>query len=232
MVGRPQMFTIISVKNKMYQPRLQKPPRTLSLASLAIILAIALGISESAVAGDANTQAATVTATAIGSSAADDLLAPEQAFAVSARFRDAKTIELNYKIADGYYMYRKRFRVTSESPAFKIAKIVTPKGSVKQDATFGRVETYRKSVRVLLPVKRHDDATRAADDVIKVAVTSQGCADVGVCYPPYLHNLTLVVGSSDMVTPIVAGNAAPAALSVPNGSKSPGIADMLIKKAP
>ena len=163
---------------------------------------------------------------------ADDLLPPEQAFAVSARFRDAKTIELNYKIADGYYMYRKRFRGTSESPQFKIVKIVTPPGAVKQDATFGRVETYRKNVQVLLPIKKRAlSHGSTSDGMIKIAIISQGCADVGVCYPPYRHDLALTVGSGEIVMPTSPDNVAAPALSTPSGAKPASIADM-IKKAP
>jgi thioredoxin:protein disulfide reductase len=212
----------------MHQPRVQKLPYLLSLALLGLIFGSYLGMSESAIAATETSPLPAITS----ANAADDLLPPEQAFAISARFRDAKTIELNYKIADGYYMYRKRFRVASESPTFKIAKIVTPPGSVKQDATFGRVETYRKSVRVLLPTTRLSRAVVGSDEVIKVAVISQGCADVGVCYPPYRHDLTLVVGSGDTVVPVLAENPSAAAISTPTGGKPPSIADMFIKKAP
>lgn len=163
--------------------------------------------------------------------AAEDLLPAEEAFKVSARFIDAKTIELKYQIADGYYMYRKRFRAASETPQFKAGKIAAPPGLVKQDATFGRVETYRKSVRVLLPIAKL--GVQSEDKTVKLAVTSQGCADVGVCYPPFRHDLTLQFGSGDIVTPsssAAASFAAPAA-STPSLSKATSIADM-VKKAP
>lgn len=162
-------------------------------------------------------------------STADDLLPAEDAFKVSARFKDAKTIELNYQIADGYYMYRKRFRAASETPQFKTGKIAAPIGLVKQDATFGRVETYRKSVRVLLPVTKL--GVKSDDKMIKVAVTSQGCADVGVCYPPLRHDLVLQVGSGDVVTPTLPADAGkPSSSQMPTAS-TPSIADM-VKKAP
>jgi thioredoxin:protein disulfide reductase len=164
-------------------------------------------------------------------SSTDDLLPAEEAFKVSARFKDAKTIELKYLIADGYYMYRKRFRVNSETPQFKTGKIAAPPGLVKQDATFGRVETYRKSVRVLLPVTKL--GVKPEDRMIKLAVTSQGCADVGVCYPPLRHDLILQFGSGDIVNPESSAGASFAAptASTPNVSKTPSIADM-VKKAP
>jgi len=167
-------------------------------------------------------------------SSADELLPAEDVFKISARFKDAKTIELNYRIADGYYMYRKRFRVATETPQFKLGKIVAPHGLVKQDATFGRVETYRKSVRILLPITKL--GVKGEDKMIKLAVTSQGCADVGVCYPPLRHDLTLQFGSGDIVTSTNslgsagASIAAPAA-SLPNVAKTPSIVDM-VKKAP
>jgi thioredoxin:protein disulfide reductase len=167
-------------------------------------------------------------------SSTDDLLPAEEAFKVSARFKDAKTIELNYQIADGYYMYRKRFRVASETPQFKVGKIAAPSGVVKQDATFGRVETYRKSVRVLLPIARLD--VKSGGSMIKVAVTSQGCADVGVCYPPLRHDLLLQLGSGDIVTPALQAGAASSAANTSSPaptavSKTPSIADM-VKKVP
>jgi thioredoxin:protein disulfide reductase len=161
-------------------------------------------------------------------SSTDDLLPAEEAFKVSARFKDAKTVELKYLIADGYYMYRKRFRVNSETPQFKAGKIAAPPGLVKQDATFGRVETYRKSVRVLLPIIKL--GVKSDDKMIKLAVTSQGCADVGVCYPPLRHDLTLQFGSGDIVNPANSSGTSSAA-SAPNVSKTPSIADM-VKKAP
>ena len=46
--------------------------------------------------------------------AADDFLEPEKAFRFSARMLDAKTAEVSYVIADGYYMYRERFAVKAE----------------------------------------------------------------------------------------------------------------------
>ena len=162
----------------MHHPHFRRPFPVHFVTAFALISSFLLGMTEAAFANDA--AGAPLNAVAIPASA-DDLLPPEQAFAVSARFRDAKTIELNYKIADGYYMYRKRFRLANESPQFKIAKIVTPSGLVKQDATFGRVETYRKNVQVLLPIKRQALSHGGmSDGLIKIAIISQGCADAEI----------------------------------------------------
>ena len=39
-----------------------------------------------------------------------DLLEPEQAFKFSARAVDGQTLEVRYKIAEGYYLYKDKFK--------------------------------------------------------------------------------------------------------------------------
>jgi thiol:disulfide interchange protein DsbD len=112
-----------------------------------------------------------------------DLLEPEKAFRMSTRAVDDRTIEVKFDIADGYYLYRERFKFEAE-PGFGGASVKFgtpdfPAGIRKKDEFFGEVETYRKQVVVLVPVQR-----TGGGDTLKLVVTSQGCADVGVCYVP------------------------------------------------
>ena len=112
-----------------------------------------------------------------------DLLEPEKAFRMSARAVDERTIEVKFDIADGYYLYRERFKFETE-PGFGGANVKFgtpdfPAGIRKKDEFFGEVETYRRQVVVLVPVQR-----AGGGDTLKLVVTSQGCADVGVCYVP------------------------------------------------
>jgi thioredoxin:protein disulfide reductase len=130
-----------------------------------------------------------------------ELLAPEQAFQLTAKRLNSKTVELNYQIAKGYYMYKGRFKYAAEpSTAAKLGKATLGKGKLKQDPTFGRVEIYRDSVRILLPV------TNVGAAPLKLKITSQGCADVGVCYPPFSQTLTFASGNLDAVFPDDASN--------------------------
>ena len=120
-----------------------------------------------------------------GLSAAADLLEPEQAFRMSARALDARTLEIRFDIANGYYMYRERFAFAPD--AGSKAKFGTPQfpaGEKKKDEFFGEVETYRKVVVIRLPVDTPDPA-------VALEVTSQGCADVGVCYVPMQTKATV-----------------------------------------
>jgi thiol:disulfide interchange protein DsbD len=123
---------------------------------------------------------------------ADNLLEPEKAFRFSARTLDASTIEVGFVIADGYYMYRERFKFSAEGNAqVRLGAAELPRGQKHRDEFFGEVETYRKAVRILIPVE--------GEGRFELTVTSQGCADIGVCYVPMESKATLRV-AADMAT--------------------------------
>jgi thiol:disulfide interchange protein DsbD len=108
---------------------------------------------------------------------ADDLLEPEKAFRFSARVLDDAVVEVQFAIADGYYMYRDRFRFSAQgNPEVRLGSPELPPGIKHKDEFFGEVETYRKHVRIRVPAQ---GAGR-----FDLNVVSQGCADIGVCYVP------------------------------------------------
>lgn len=110
----------------------------------------------------------------------DDFLPPEQAFRFAARQIDDTTVEVRFDVAPGYYLYRERFAFATEPGAVKLGAPDFPHGKVKFDDTFGKeMETYRDSVTIRVPV-----AAAPADGKWTLTVTSQGCADKGLCYPP------------------------------------------------
>jgi thiol:disulfide interchange protein DsbD len=118
----------------------------------------------------------------------DDFLPPEQAFKFSAHMADAHTIVVNYAIADGYYMYRERFRFKANGATLGEPNI--PPGKVKYDETFQKnVETYHNGVEIRIPVEAAGPFTLSA--------TGQGCADKGLCYPPQDASARLVPGGGD-----------------------------------
>ena len=110
--------------------------------------------------------------------AAEDFLPPEQAFVFSARALDARTVEVVFDIAAGYYLYREPFAFAAEGGSATLGAAQVPAGKLKFDETFQKqVETYRGRVAIRLPAER-----ASADFALRV--TSQGCADKGLCYPP------------------------------------------------
>jgi thiol:disulfide interchange protein len=129
-------------------------------------------------------------------SLAPKLLPPEQAFHLSARAFDASTIEVRFVVADGYYLYRDKVQFTTEPVPAATPEL--PPGKAKHDAFFGDVETYRGEVIVRVPL-----AQTAAGATITLHANSQGCADVGVCYPPNPQQITLAIPANGKAGPFV-----------------------------
>ncbi len=138
---------------------------------------------------------------------ADELLEPEKAFRFSARALDAGTAEVRYAIADGYYLYRERFRFAAEPATVTLGQPQFPKGEIHEDRFFGKQETYRKEVRIRLPVES------SGADRVKLLVTSQGCADVGVCYVPQVQSAELRLASAERTRSSIFGKDEPLASS-------------------
>jgi thiol:disulfide interchange protein DsbD len=114
-------------------------------------------------------------------------LEPDQAFRFSANV-DGDAVVVRYAIADGYYLYRERFKFALDSATAAGAVLgqpVFPKGEIKYDETFAKdVETYRHEVVVRIPIA-------GAAGPVTLLSTSQGCADAGLCYPPQVARATL-----------------------------------------
>jgi thiol:disulfide interchange protein DsbD len=133
---------------------------------------------------------------ALPAAAADVELPPvDQVFVLSAQATARDRIEVRWKIADGYYLYRHRTSVKT-SAAFANPTLALPTGDKHRDEFFGDVETYRQQ---LVGVVR---GTPAADATgVALTVKYQGCADAGVCYPPQTRTLTVALppaaGSAD-----------------------------------
>ena len=129
---------------------------------------------------------------------AQEFIDPELAFKFSAKALDANTLEARWQIADGYYMYRDKFKF--EVVGATLGKAVMPAGKVKSDEYFGKVETYRKDVRITLPIQRTPGTTS-----ITLKTVSQGCADAGLCYTPQTASLTIklpaLIASAAAATP-------------------------------
>ena len=96
----------------------------------------------------------------------------------SARQLNNKTLEVNFKIAPGYYLYREQISAKTDNPRVQLGIPQLPKGIVKFDETFQKeLETYRNELSFQVPIL-------AGEESFTLQVTSQGCADAGLCYPP------------------------------------------------
>lgn len=125
---------------------------------------------------------------------AQNPLPPERAFRFSARMVDARTVEARFSIAEGYYLYRDKIHFAVEPAAAGLTVPALPTGMVKEDPFFGRVETYRGAMVVNLALKE----PRPGQQVV-IAAESQGCADIGLCYPPTVQRITVPIPEASVV---------------------------------
>jgi len=120
----------------------------------------------------------------------EDLLPPDQAFSVIARAVDANTVEVEWTAADGYYMYNDKYNFKSETAGIELGEIKLPPGEkkigIRPDGTEGELEVYRHKLAIKVPLIRSSEATS-----LQLVVGAQGCADLGVCYPPAKHTVLL-----------------------------------------
>ena len=124
-------------------------------------------------------------------------LPPDQAFRLSASGQQT-AVTLDWKIADGYYLYRSRFKVVADTGA--IGAVQFPPGEVKDDPNFGRVVIYHHQTALTVPVKEIP-----VDRELRLTVTYQGCAEAGLCYAPITKQIGIVMPAADPGVGIVAG---------------------------
>jgi len=122
-----------------------------------------------------------------GAARADqEFLDPQDAFAFSAAMAGPNELDVHFRIAPDYYMYRERFEFELTPDSSRLGTPVFPTGIVKYDPTFEKnLEVYHDQVTIRLPI------LDGAAEPLKLAVTSQGCANAGLCYAPITTELEL-----------------------------------------
>jgi len=123
--------------------------------------------------------------------AQDFVLPPvDEVFVLSAQATAPDRIEVRWRIADGYYLYRHRTSVKADA-AFAGTRLALPSGKKYRDEFFGDVETYRQQL-----VGSLDGTPASGATGTTLTVKYQGCADAGVCYPPQTRTLRVALPAS------------------------------------
>ncbi len=123
-----------------------------------------------------------------------DFLPVHQAFQLNLSKTTPEAITLQFVATDGYYLYRHRFQFKATPADVKLGAPQLPDGEKKHDDYFGDVEVYHGIVEVTLP---RDPADQRP---FTLAVTYQGCADKGLCYPPETEKLAIDGGAPAQAT--------------------------------
>lgn len=116
------------------------------------------------------------------------LLDVDQAFAFSYQLNGEGQVIALWTLADGYYLYRDKITAKVISGQADLKGVVTPAGQMKDDPTFGQVEVYYGQAQA-------DITLTELQGQVVIELGYQGCADVGVCYPPETRQITLDASS-------------------------------------
>ena len=118
-----------------------------------------------------------------------EFLPVEQAFELQPLVRKPDgTLEVSWRIAREYYLYRDKLKFTASSPAsLKLGKAALPVSLPHEDEHFGTTQIYRDRLVITLPLSAD------AKGPVSITVVYQGCADAGLCYP--MQTRTLGTGS-------------------------------------
>jgi thiol:disulfide interchange protein DsbD len=137
----------------------------------------------------------------------DELLPPEQAFQFLATVKDANTLYVNWEIAKGYYLYREKIQLElTKADGVKIGNYSIPRGAPKHDEAFGQVETFHNELGFDMPIIRANSPVQT----ITLQAKYQGCADLGVCYPPMTKKIDLELPLLQETAPVANTKPAPA----------------------
>lgn len=106
-------------------------------------------------------------------------LPSEKAFVFSSQ-QVGNQLELNWQIADGYYLYKKE--ITFKGNNVQLGEAQFPASERYQDEFFGEVEIFRDRLNMSIPFSAYNNG--------QIEVRYQGCTK-GFCYPPEIVNVDL-----------------------------------------
>ncbi len=115
--------------------------------------------------------------------AEENLLQADKAFSLTTKIAN-NNIVLDWKIADGYYLYQNKITVRPIDNSVELGNFIFSTAKVKEDEFFGKVKIYRHNANVTIAIIN-------SQDIINLEVSYQGCADIGVCYPPVHKKIQL-----------------------------------------
>jgi thiol:disulfide interchange protein DsbD len=124
----------------------------------------------------------------------DNILHPEEAYRYAAA-DTGNAIEIDWVVEDGYYLYRNKMSYASGSDSIVFGNFELPQGEHHEDEFFGVQQVFRNRFYVSIPYTIVGDPP----DSVELVIKSQGCADIGLCYPPqtWTETIELVARNND-----------------------------------
>ena len=123
----------------------------------------------------------------------DEFLPVNEAYQLEVEIVSGQEIRLYWQIENDYYLYQHRFKAKLENEQGLINTTFEFSPALdKNDEFFGDVSVYYTYADIRL--LSDQDFSEA-----RLSITSQGCADAGLCYPPYTERF-IVNGQTGTVT--------------------------------
>ncbi len=114
-------------------------------------------------------------------------LPPDQAFGLQVMVHDAQTLQADFSVTPGYYLYRDKIKFEIQEGPAKIQEVELPRGEMKQDPSFGKTEVFHRSIQSTITLNR----LRSAAAGLTLNATYMGCSEDGLCYPPIKKKIRL-----------------------------------------
>ena len=120
--------------------------------------------------------------------AKQEILRPEQAFQYDVQ-QVGDRLQVDWLIEPEHYLYQERMSFASRTEGFVLGEPDMPAGKKYTDEFFGEMHIYRNSARILIPLT----SVPAGGGAMTLELRSQGCADIGLCYPPQTWTTSVTV---------------------------------------
>ncbi|GJL81478.1 MAG: hypothetical protein DHS20C01_11120 [marine bacterium B5-7] len=131
----------------------------------------------------------------------DEFLPVDEAFKLDLSALDGRTLAAQFKVADGYYLYRDKITFKVNAGDAQTGQISLPPGEQKNDEFFGLMSVYHNDFDATVPLLRSSPQATT----ISLTAGYQGCADKGICYPPVTRefniDLPVLVAAAEAAEP-------------------------------
>ena len=160
--------------------------------------------SSPSLTGNTETNTADPLATLLGGDANEpELLPPELAFLPQITHASTQAIAVNWHIEEGYYLYRDKLKLSLEHAGnTESGRTLVSVGQDQYDDFFGNVMVLRHRASSVLQAGELSNAgfdTSALKNA-QLKIEYQGCADIGVCFPPAVASLPVSLSNADGAT--------------------------------
>ena len=113
----------------------------------------------------------------VGTVSNNEFLPYQDAYKLSINFSD-DVLNFDWEIADGYYLYKSKINVFAHDANTQIHNMVFSDSQNKFD------EFFNENMEIFYDSATMTAAYVSSDKILQLKLLSQGCADIGFCYPP------------------------------------------------